>query len=82
MFRDLKPCIRCKGTGKVPIEILTPDRRDHFVAGTAKCHGCGGTGKVPKMPPPEVERILYGDPDAEPPGGVIVCRETAKEGAA
>jgi len=79
MYRDLKPCIRCKGTGKVPIEILSQDRQDHTVIGMAKCHGCGGTGKVPVMPPTELERILFGDPDATPPQGVIY--ENEKEAA-
>ena len=46
MYRSLKPCIRCKGTGKVAIEILSPDRHEHTIAGMAKCHGCNGTGKV------------------------------------
>jgi hypothetical protein len=78
---DLKPCIRCGGTGRVPIEALGPDPHVHTVIGTAKCHGCGGEGRVPVCEPPEVERILFGDPDAKPPQGVIVCNEPAKEPA-
>jgi hypothetical protein len=46
--------------GKIPIEILSPDRREHAVAGMAKCHGCMGTGRVPVCEPPEVERVLAG----------------------
>jgi len=61
MYRSLKPCIRCKGTGKVAIEILSPDRHEHTIAGMAKCHGCGGTGRIPVSEPPEGERVLAGE---------------------
>jgi len=60
MYRDLKPCIRCGGTGRVPIEALGPDPHVHTVIGTAKCHGCNGTGRVPVCEPPEAERVLAG----------------------
>jgi hypothetical protein len=70
MYRDLKPCIRCEGMGKIPIEILSPDRQEHTVAGMAKCHGCMGTGRVPVGEPPEVERVLAGATvDAKGAGG-------------
>lgn len=58
MPNSVKPCIRCKGTGRVPIEVINPDRRDHTIIGMAKCHGCGGTGKVPVGEPCELEQIL------------------------
>jgi DnaJ-class molecular chaperone len=61
MYRDLKPCIRCDGAGRVPIEALGPDPHVHTVIGMAKCHGCNGTGRVPVCEPCEVERILSGD---------------------
>ena len=61
MYRSLKPCIRCEGKGVVAIEILTPDRHEHTIAGMAKCHGCGGTGRIPVSEPPEVERVLAGE---------------------
>ena len=70
MYRDLKPCIRCEGMGKIPIEILSPDRREHAVAGMAKCHGCMGTGRVPVCEPPEVERVLA--------GGTVDAKEPAR----
>jgi len=79
MLRSLKPCIRCDGAGVVTIEALGPDPHVHTVIGTAMCHGCGGTGKTPVGEPCEVERILYGDPDAKPPQGVIY--ENEKEAA-
>lgn len=45
MFRDLKPCIRCKGTGTVVLEMVGEDHNG-MAAGLSKCHGCNGTGKV------------------------------------
>jgi hypothetical protein len=63
MYRDLKPCIRCEGMGKIPVlDLSRPEVLfgEEWPMRDATCHGCNGTGRVPVCEPTEVERVLAG----------------------
>ena len=50
MYRDLKPCARCKGTGRIQVlDLSRPEALfgEEWPMKDSMCHGCNGTGKVP-----------------------------------
>jgi hypothetical protein len=71
MYRTLKPCIRCEGTGKIQVlDLSRPEVLfgEEWPMRDATCHGCGGTGKVPDVG--RGEPALTPDPGFFPGKGV------------